>query len=158
MIKTQIERGMNILFWPLQPFVNKREKDATFVLDQPALQILMWRKLSATLTGINTFFCVTVKLSLRVHFLNRSVQWSWVFNKKRFCLFFRRIIFNRFHCFLKTAIKVISLVWNSNFHIRQQRPKTFHILQCPKYYLFLGCESQSEKRWMIYLGWNQAAR
>lgn len=73
MIKTQIERGINILFWPLQPFVNKRVKDATFVLDQPALQILMSRKLSATLS---IFFCVTVKLSLQVHFLNRSVQWS----------------------------------------------------------------------------------
>lgn len=44
MIKTQIERGMNILFWPLKPSVNKRDKDATFVLDQPALKILMSRK------------------------------------------------------------------------------------------------------------------
>lgn len=57
MIKTQIERGMNILFWPLQPFVNKREKDVTFVLDQPALQILMSRKLSSTLTESMLFLC-----------------------------------------------------------------------------------------------------
>lgn len=48
---------MNILFWPLQPFVNKRDKDATFVLDQPALQILMSRKITATLTESILFLC-----------------------------------------------------------------------------------------------------